>query len=251
MAATHDGTIAAHAVLCAVGTALLLPSIMFTARYGRHFLSDRAQRWGLHAGLGALALAMLAIGCGLGYVHRFGQPHWIATHGIIGLVVPVVLGVQYLLGFVIYHLYDPARTSRPWRNQVHRILGPAIAALAIADCVLGFVRWGTILPASSSTAMVSCWVFLAVSVGAFVAFIAAGEHIKTRDMERKAAAQVAADIAAADVKEKGGKEMEEGGKALPDGDGERTEGTTTPPAEEEGTLWGSDSDRSENGDAGA
>lgn len=94
--------------------------------------------------------------------------------------MPILILLQYFLGLVIYNLYNPAATKRPIRNQVHRVLAPAIIILGLADCVLGFIRWGQILPAETHSVAVSFWTFVAFTAISYVVLFAAGESLKRR-----------------------------------------------------------------------
>lgn len=201
---SRQAIMAAHGVTCGIAVALLVPLLSFIGRYGRcvrkrqtrqatfgadsfprspvssFFIQTRRTRWFIHGIFSTLTLALMIAGVALGMLHRNPGPHFIAAHGVIGLMMPILVLLQYIMGIYIYKAYDASAKSRPLRNQVHRITGPIIIIFGFVDCVLGFIRWPQILPNDTQAATISFWVFVGFTAVSYAVLIYIGERLKTR-----------------------------------------------------------------------
>jgi hypothetical protein len=85
------------------------------------------------AGLFSIAGALLV------YLYKDG-PHFsteYSLHPLLGLIVTILMILQFVLGFVSDYLFDEDRTSIPWWDVLHWWFGRLLTIFAIATIVLG------------------------------------------------------------------------------------------------------------------
>lgn len=89
-----------------------------------------------------LGLTVVGLAMSVTFIASQGLSSFTNYHEIIGLTVVCSAAVQGILGYYIHHLFNPNRTKRPARNQLHIWLGRCVFVLAVVNVAFGIQRYG-------------------------------------------------------------------------------------------------------------
>ncbi|KIP06003.1 hypothetical protein PHLGIDRAFT_478785 [Phlebiopsis gigantea 11061_1 CR5-6] len=165
----HHTILAAHALLCFLGFAVVLPLAAVIARWGRTTTNHwfRAH-WITIVALG-LPTMLPGWALGLVLVSRERHKHVVNEHQIVGVVIFSLCLLQMSVGtFIRWRSSLHAKQAHPPRNVVHILLGLIIIALALYETFTGISH--TMLLSSTTKKMltIGCALWTIAVVAAYL-----------------------------------------------------------------------------------
>ncbi|KAL7749940.1 hypothetical protein RI367_004816 [Sorochytrium milnesiophthora] len=146
-----------HGVLMFVAWGLLSYGGVFVAR----FMKAKLGVWWFR--IHAAVMTLVAILSTVAFILVYGtvkSGHFTGNiHSTLGLVVFIVMWLQWLLGIVIDKLFDPKRLGIPWYDRMHWVLGYTMALAAPLTVFLGLVQFA------------ASWTWKGLYIASWIAFM--------------------------------------------------------------------------------
>lgn len=117
---------------------VICPIAIYIAMFGKNLLGVWWFR--LHAGLFILGVVVLQI---IGFTTIYNYitiDHFSTPHRQLGLFVITLSILQVILGFIIDRLWSPTRTSVPWYDRLHWLIGRVLVITSIVTIILGLIE---------------------------------------------------------------------------------------------------------------
>jgi hypothetical protein len=167
-----------NTLLLAHGYLLLFAWVLcpFVGIYIARFMKAKLGHWWyrLHLMVMIFGVGLFSIaGALLVYLYKAGA-HFsteYSLHPLLGLIVTILLFIQFALGFVSDYLFDEDRTSIPWWDVVHWWFGRLLTLFAIGTIVLG-IRYFESFYGDSGLAL---YITLAVTGGCGILLMVYGQ----------------------------------------------------------------------------
>jgi uncharacterized membrane protein YfcA len=131
--ADHDWGIISHMAFMLIAFVVLFPMGYLLLRYAD---SVKYHWWMQSTAICAVAIGVVT---GINESKLYNKSkHYTSIHQIIGLVVSLLLLVQWTFGY-IHHKQYPQKKRRTWITHTHLILGPILLLTGVANGALGFM----------------------------------------------------------------------------------------------------------------
>ncbi|TPX47694.1 hypothetical protein SeMB42_g01789 [Synchytrium endobioticum] len=135
----YDALIKAHGCLMFIAWAVWCPLMIVIARNFKPFLGIWWFR--LHSIIAIVVVIFVFAAFALGHYANTVSTSAKSAHAVIGIIVLVACGLQFILGVMINALFNPQRSKIPWHDILHHWLGRLTCLLALVNIWLGLVLY--------------------------------------------------------------------------------------------------------------